>query len=102
MIDADVKLILILSFIRDPRKVVGGAAGSRVWITHQQTGSNCVKGRRRNQIAGVGAMIRRSKDLTHAWLNRVAIRIDDRNRIGCDGRGDRTIALKEQRRAQTR
>src|SRR6185369_2333599 len=100
MIEASVELILIRVLSPNPREIVCRAGPSRIRVTLQQLRSDGIESVYRDQIARIGAMIRRSKDLAHSRLDRVAIRVDDGYWTGRDSRRYRTARLQEQSRSE--
>ena len=96
MIDATVELILVGILSSGSSEIVCRAGARRIWVTLQQLSRDRIERVYRDQIACIGAMIRRSKDLAHSRLNRIAVRVDDVYRIGCDSRRYRTVWLQKE------
>src|SRR6185369_14521117 len=95
-----VELILSGVLGSDAREIVGRAAARRIRVALQQLRGDRIERVCRNQIARVGAMIRRTKDLAHACLDDVAIRVGDVEWIGCDCCRYRTVWLQKEKRAE--
>src|SRR6185295_20167766 len=92
VIDANVKLVLVERLVSGSRKVVCKPARCRVWKPAQKLSGNRVECSNRDQVAGVGALVARPKDLTDSSLYRVSTGVDYvyRRVSGCNG-GDSPV-----------
>src|ERR1700674_5282387 len=75
MIDAHIELVLGVGLIPKAAEIVCGSRSSWTRIEVEQGRGYGVKGDDRNEVSGVGTMVRGAKNHALARLDRVAVRV---------------------------